>query len=118
MCDLACDYLKNRRLRQLEENQSLWRQLEQFVQALHRSLDVRATAYAVVNEGRRLIGCDRVSLALAYGGRCRIEAVSGLDSIDRRATEVQAAGQLAAGRAADGRAAVDTAATRRTAAAD
>ncbi len=95
MCDVACDYLKTRRLRQLADNQGLWQQLESLVAALHRSLDVQATAYAVVNEGRRTIGCDRVSLALAYGGRCRIEAVSGLDSIDRRASEVQRLAALA-----------------------
>jgi multidrug efflux pump subunit AcrA (membrane-fusion protein) len=95
MCDVACDYLKSRKLRQLQGNQSLWRELEQLVQALHQSLDVQQTAYAVVNEGRRMIGCDRVSLALAYGSKCRIEAVSGLDSIDRRATEVQRLANLA-----------------------
>ena len=95
MCDVACDYLKNRKLRQLTDNQSLWQQLEQLVQALHRSLDVQQTAYAVVNEGRRMIGCDRVSLALVYGGHCRVEAVSGLDSIDRRASEVQRLAKLA-----------------------
>lgn len=95
MCDVACDYLKNRRLRQLEENQSLWRSLEQFVQAIHASVDVRATSFALVNEGRRLAGCDRVSLAVACGGSCRIEAVSGLDSIDRRAAEVKRMGELA-----------------------
>ncbi|MEX2173874.1 MAG: HlyD family efflux transporter periplasmic adaptor subunit [Pirellulaceae bacterium] len=95
MCDLACDYLKNSRLRQLSQTQTLWRQLEQFVQAAHQSLDVRATSFAVVNEGRRLIECDRVSLALAYGRRCRVEAVSGLDTIDRRANEVKRLGDLA-----------------------
>lgn len=95
MCDVACDYLKTRRLRQLEEHQSLWRQVEQLARALHRSLDVRATSFAIANEGRRMIGCDRVSLALVYGGRCQIEAVSGLDSIDRRATEVQRLARLA-----------------------
>ncbi|HEX5104954.1 MAG TPA: HlyD family efflux transporter periplasmic adaptor subunit, partial [Pirellulaceae bacterium] len=95
MCDVACDYLKNQRLRQLASSQSLWQQIEQFTQALHRSLDVEATAYTVVNEGRRLIGCDRVSVALAYGSRCRVEAVSGLDSIDRRASEVRRLAKLA-----------------------
>jgi len=95
MCDVACDYLKTRKLRQLGEDQELWRQLEALVTALHRSLDLTATAYAVVNEGRRLIGCDRVSLALNYGGSCRIEAVSGLDTIDRRASEVQRLAALA-----------------------
>jgi multidrug efflux pump subunit AcrA (membrane-fusion protein) len=93
MSDLACDYLKNRRLRQLAENQNLWRAVEQFVQAIHGSLDVPAVSLAIVNEGRRLVGCDRVSLAIRYGSHCRIEAVSGLDSIERRAAEVK---QLAA----------------------
>ena len=95
MCDVACDYLKSRRLKQLAENQDLWKQLEALVQALHRSLDATETAYAIVNEGRRLIGCDRVALALTSGGRSRIEAVSGLDSIDRRASEVQRLAALA-----------------------
>ena len=39
MCDVACDYLKGRRLKQLAQSQDLWRQLEGFVSALHRSLD-------------------------------------------------------------------------------
>ena len=95
MCDVACDYLKTRKLRQLGENQQLWQQLETLVGALHRSLDLTSTAYAVVNEGRRMIGCDRVALALRYGGQCRVEAVSGLDTIDRRASEVQRLAQLA-----------------------
>jgi hypothetical protein len=95
MCDVASGYLKSRRLRQLEENQQLWRQLEGLVGLLHRSLDVHETAYAIVNEGRRLIGCDRVSLAISFGGICQIEAVSGLDAIDRRAAEVQCLAQLA-----------------------
>lgn len=95
MCELASGYLKNRRLRQLAENQTLWRELESFLAAIHQSLDVRTTSYTVVNDGRRLIGCDRVSLALRSGGHCQIVAVSGLDSIDRRAAEVQSLAQLA-----------------------
>lgn len=95
MSDLACGYLQSCRLRQLEENQSLWRQLEWLVAALHRSLDLRETAYAIVNEGRRLIGCDRVSLVIQSGGRCHVEAVSGLDTIDRRAAELRRLARLA-----------------------
>lgn len=95
MCDLACAYLKSRRLRQLEENQTLWRQLETLVGAVYGSLDVRQTAYSIVNEGRRLISCDRVSLAVSSRNRCQIEAVSGLDTIDRRSAEVQALAKLA-----------------------
>jgi multidrug efflux pump subunit AcrA (membrane-fusion protein) len=95
MAELASGYLKSRRLRQLEENQSLWRQLEALVAALHGSLDVQETAYAIVNDGRRMIGCDRVSLALRNGPRCEITAVSGLDAVDRRAAEVERLARLA-----------------------
>lgn len=95
MCDLAADFLKNRRLRHLHDRQALWEQLEQFTRAVHGSLDVRETAAVIANEGRRLIGCDRVSVALTSGRRCRIEAVSGLDALDRRAAEVRALSTLA-----------------------
>jgi multidrug efflux pump subunit AcrA (membrane-fusion protein) len=95
MADLAADYLKNQRLRFLNDRQQLWKQLEQFLKCIHASLDVRQAAYAIVNEGRRLIGCDRVSLAVKDGGTLRVVAVSGLDTIDRRATEVRHLGKLA-----------------------
>jgi multidrug efflux pump subunit AcrA (membrane-fusion protein) len=94
MADLATDYLKNQRLRFLNDRQQLWKQLEQFLRSIHASLDVRQASYSIVNEGRRLIGCDRVSLAVQEGGTLRVVAVSGLDTIDRRATEVRHLGSL------------------------
>jgi multidrug efflux pump subunit AcrA (membrane-fusion protein) len=95
MCDLACAYIKGRRLRQLEETHALWRQLEGFLATIHRSLDLRESSYAIANEGRRVIGCDRLTLAVYYGGKCRVEVVSGLDTLDRRASEVRALSRLA-----------------------
>jgi len=96
MCDLANDYLRNRRLRQLKRDRQLWKGTEQFVQAIHRSLDVRATAFAIANEGRRLTEADRLSVAVRRGKRCEVLAVSGLDTIDRRAEEVARMSRLAA----------------------
>ena len=95
MCDLAGNFVKSRKLRQLAENQSLWQELESFLSVIHRSLDAQATVYTIVNDGRRLIGCDRVSIALRYGSHCEIAAVSGLDNVDRRAAEVRSLAQLA-----------------------
>ncbi|MCA9119489.1 MAG: HlyD family efflux transporter periplasmic adaptor subunit [Planctomycetaceae bacterium] len=95
MCEHASDFLKNRRLRHLGDRQSLWEQLEGFIRVAHQGLDSKATAYTIVNESRRLIQCDRVSIALRKGRKFVVEAVSGLDTIDRRATEVQQLGQLA-----------------------
>src|SRR5205085_2572178 len=82
MCELAEDYLKTRQLRMYTDRQAIWTQLEHFTRLAHGSLDPRATAYTLSNEGRRLIECDRVSLAIKKGNRCRIEAVSGQETFD------------------------------------
>jgi len=95
MCELAANYLKNQRLRELTDRQQFWQQLESFLQAIHRSLDLRQTSYTLVNEGRRLIGCDRLSLAIGSRRAARVTTVSGLDSIDRRASEVRRLNLLA-----------------------
>jgi multidrug efflux pump subunit AcrA (membrane-fusion protein) len=99
MCDLAGDYVKNRRLRDYHEQQSFWRKLERFVQTAHRQLDVTATAFTVANDGRSLIECDRLSVLQLHGRRerkvkARMLSVSGLDALDRRASEVQRLEQL------------------------
>lgn len=95
MCELASDYLTARKLRQMQDRQALWEQLEQFLRLVHRSLDVTETTYTLANEGRRVIGCDRVSVAVARGRGHEVTVVSGLDAIDRRAAEVRGLSQLA-----------------------
>lgn len=95
MCDLVGDYLKGRRLQQLNDWQSLASQIDRFAQHVHEGLDPRTTAYTIANEGRRLIGCDRVSVAIRRGNRCKIEAVSGQDTMDTRSNSVVLLGKLA-----------------------
>ncbi len=96
MSDIASGYLKNRRLRQFTGQQEMWQRLEQFIRAIHQSLDTRQTVFAIANEGRRLIDCDRLSVALYNGGRCTIHAVSGLDSLERRAAQIKDLNRLSA----------------------
>ena len=67
MCDLAGDYLKTRNLRLFADRQLMWTQLELFTRLVHEGLDPKQTAFTIANEGRRLIGCDRVTVALRYG---------------------------------------------------
>ena len=67
MCELAGDYLKAQRLRHFSDKQTLWEQLEAFTRTAHQTLDLRQTAYSIANDGRRLIGCDRVSVAIQRG---------------------------------------------------
>ncbi len=97
MAEIASRFMAAHQWREVEQRQQFWGQLEGFLQAIHRSLDVRQTSYAVVNEARQLLGCDRVSLALGRGRSCRIAAVSGLDSLDRRAEQVRLLTNLARG---------------------
>ncbi|HTQ39943.1 MAG TPA: HlyD family efflux transporter periplasmic adaptor subunit [Pirellulales bacterium] len=95
MCDLAEDFLKTRQLRLYTDRQAIWTQLEQFTLLAHSSLEPRVTAYTLANEGRRLIECDRVSLAIHKGRRSRIEAVSGQETFDKRSNTVTMLGKLA-----------------------
>lgn len=95
MADLASEFLKNRQLRQLGDSKTLWENLERFICQVHHGLNVRQTAYTIVNESRRLVRCDRVSLTLRRGDQQHVVAVSGLDTLDRRAEEVKRLGQLA-----------------------
>jgi len=96
MCDIASDFLRNQRIRSFAKQQTMWQQLEQFMRLIHQGLDTEQTVFTLANEGRRLIDCDRVSVAMGQGRNCRIKAVSGLDSIERRAEQVKKLGRLSA----------------------
>ncbi len=102
MCELAGEWLKSRKLRHFSNRHSLWAQADQFARMVHETLDVRETAYTIVNEGRRLIGCDRVSVAIKRGRICKVEAVSGQDTIENRSNVVTALGHVATRVAATG----------------
>lgn len=95
ICELAGDFLKSRQLRSFSDRQLLWTQLEEFTRLVHASLNPRDTAYTIANEGRRLIECDRVSVAIRKGDRCTIEAVSGQDVFDKRSNTIRLLGRLA-----------------------
>ena len=89
LCDLAGQYLKNRQMRQMMSQQRLWNQLETFTHGIHGSLDMKEACFAVVNDGKRLVGCDRLSVALKVGGRTMIEAVSGQEVVEQRANLIR-----------------------------
>ena len=89
LCDLAATYLKNRQMRQMMSQQRLWNQLEGFTHQIHGSLDLKETAYAVVNDGKRLVACDRLSVALKIAGRTMVEAVSGQEVVEQRSNLVR-----------------------------
>jgi hypothetical protein len=95
MCDRAGEFFKTHQLRHFTDRQVLWTQLEDFARNIHASLDPRDAAYTIANDGRRLIECDRVSVAIRKGRRCHVEAVSGQDLFDKRSNTVRLLGRLA-----------------------
>lgn len=102
MCDIASEWFKNRKLGQLTDKHSLWADADEFSRAVHETLDLRETCYTIVNEGRRLLGVDRVSVAIKRAGRCEVEAVSGQDTVDNRSNVMTMLGKLATRVAASG----------------
>lgn len=90
MAEYASQYLRNSRLRMMLGQQQLWTQLESYSRQIHGSLSPKKVAYDVVNEGRRLVNCDRVSAAVRLGSHVRVEAISGADVVEKRSSLVQA----------------------------
>lgn len=66
-----------------------------FVRQVHASLDPKETAYAVANECRRLVGCERVVVLSFQRGRFLVKAVSGQPAVNRRSKWIQLLEQLA-----------------------
>ncbi|WP_372722838.1 hypothetical protein [Novipirellula sp.] len=61
---------------------------------LHRSLSVQRTAYAIANETRRMIGCDRVVVLTRRGKKFRVQAVSGVAVVDKRSNSTRSIERL------------------------
>ena len=95
MCELAAEWIKSHKLRQFSTRHSLWAQADEFARLVHESLDLRDTCFTAVNEARRLIGCDRVAVAIKRGPSCKVEAISGQDTMENRANIVAALNKLA-----------------------
>jgi hypothetical protein len=89
MAAYASGYVRNQQSRQLLNQEQLWTQLESFSCQIHSTLDITTVSYHVANEGRRLVGCDRVSVAVREGKKAKIEAVSGADVVEKRSAQIK-----------------------------
>ncbi len=66
-----------------------------FVHNLQRSLDINEVAGVAVNDGRLLLGVDRVSLVLRRGRKTVVTAVSGQESVHPRGNLIRTMRTLA-----------------------
>lgn len=95
MAGLIDEWLKGRTLQRVSDRQLMWQKADHFARLAHDNLDLRDTAFTIANEGRQLIGCDRVSVAIKKGGKCKVQAISGQDTIENRSNIVSALNRLA-----------------------
>lgn len=64
-------------------------EFEQFVLQLYKSLDPRDVAYTAANDGRLLIGCDRLSIVVLDGKKAVVRGVSGQEKVNQRANLIR-----------------------------
>jgi hypothetical protein len=89
------EWLKGNQLQKVADKHGLLQQADQFARLVHDNLDLRDTAYTIANEGRRLIECDRVSIATAKRRKAKVISISGQDTIENRSNIVTALNNLA-----------------------
>ena len=95
MTKLMGEWIQGHALQQVSNRQEMWQQSDQFARLVHDNLDLNDTAYTIANEGRRLIECDRVSVAMLKSGKLKVIAISGQDTIENRSNIVQSLNNLA-----------------------
>jgi len=101
-CETAAEFHQRRELQERRRLHTNLREFDQLVARLHANLDLDKTAYALANDGRLWIGCDRLSVGLIHGQSVRVRAISGSDQVDRRSQQVGSLEDLLAAVAASG----------------
>lgn len=96
MSGYASKYLEKRTKKvQPTASSQFWNDFEQYILQMQRSLDVSEVASAAASDGRLLLGCDRLSVAVRRGNKTSISAISGQDSVNPRANLVRTMAELA-----------------------
>ena len=92
MCGYASRYLEGKHVGEDEPEVAgrFWTDFEQFVLRMQRSLDSQEIAATAASDGRLVLGCDRLSVAVRRGRRTSIRAVSGQTAVNPRANLIRA----------------------------
>ena len=95
ICEITADYLSQAELRQLRQAQSQWQRWDQFFQNMMQSPDLPGLAATIVNDGRLLVECDRVTLLRQNNSSFETLAITGVDQIESRSNTVRSMEALA-----------------------
>ncbi|MAT69550.1 MAG: hypothetical protein CMJ58_08500 [Planctomycetaceae bacterium] len=92
----ASDFHAFSALRSLSTGDDALRRSGPLVRGLQRESRLEPLGYVAANEGRRLLGCERLTVLLRRGRRWRALAVSGVDHVEARTEFTRRAEGLAA----------------------
>ncbi len=96
MCGYASRYVKLRDEGTQEAPPAdFWREFNRFSVDLQRSLHIKEVAATAANDGRQLIRCDRISVAVFHGTQLRMQAISGQETVNRKSNAVRLLEKLA-----------------------
>lgn len=84
LADVAADFHAREELRRFRGASALQAQAVELFRRIAAAPTLTGAAFEVANEGRRLLGCDRLTLVLRRAGGWRMSAVSGIDDAGRR----------------------------------
>jgi multidrug efflux pump subunit AcrA (membrane-fusion protein) len=84
LADIAADFHAREELRRLRGTSALQIQAVDLMRRLAAAQSLAGAAFEVANEGRRLLGCDRVAIVLRHDDAWRLTAVSGVDAAQHR----------------------------------
>jgi len=84
VCEIAGDFHTHHELRSLRADHDLHDQSLALLSRVHKSTDLRKTAFEIANEGRRFVKGDRLSVLVRRGRSWRLLAVSGVDRVEMR----------------------------------
>lgn len=89
VAEIALSFQIQHRLRTLHQHESFWRELDAALLAINTTRLFTDTARTMAEQVRRMVGCDRVSVLVRRGSRCRLAAVSSATEANRRARQVR-----------------------------
>jgi multidrug efflux pump subunit AcrA (membrane-fusion protein) len=95
IAELAAEYHACCELRRLRSDESYRQELLRLSTLVHRHIDLQPAAYAIANEGRRVVGCDRLSVLAKLGRSCQLLATSGTSRVERRSAAARQLEHLA-----------------------
>lgn len=93
--EIAVHFQERRLLADFAGAEQNWKNQLHFARDVHRELDVRRTCYRIANDGRLALDADRVSVAEWDGPTAVVQAISGIDVLNRRAAVVRKLERLA-----------------------